>query len=216
MFSPAPKLFCYKAWWISHRAMKIVFDDMDNFEKSTYPINRVWELAKQHFSVESRLDLLDHCYAKFDKPFFANLCKKLAGAAEEGDELCRFLFKEAGRLLARSTHALLPKIEESLVSTGNLRIVCVGSVWLSWNLLSEGFIAELNRLPITFGLQLVTINSSMAFGACYLGADSIKFALPRKYDDNFKLLYYYKQHKTINGSNNCNGNSKQNKTNCIN
>ncbi|XP_075147845.1 N-acetylglucosamine kinase [Haematobia irritans] len=195
------------AWYISHRAMKIVFDDMDNFEKSPYPIQLVWKLIEEHFNIQNRLDLLSHCYGKFDKPFYASLCKKLSHAAEQGDELAKFLFHEAGCHLARSIQALLPKVHDDLVKTGYLSIACVGSVWFSWPLLKDGFVGTLGKHKIPFGLKLLRITKSMAYGACYLGADGIGFPLPRNYSDNFDVMFQYKELHT-NGS--LNGSAKTN------
>ncbi|XP_055904511.1 N-acetyl-D-glucosamine kinase [Eupeodes corollae] len=187
------------AWYISYRAMKIVFDDVDNFEKAKYPTDKAWELIKQHFNVKTRLDLLDHCYAKFDKPFFASLCQKLSKAADEGDALCLFLFQEAGHHLARSTISLLPRVHEELVKSGDLHIVCVGSVWNSWHLMREGFLHELRKIPLNYGVKFVKITKSMAFGAVYIGADGINFKLPRNYSDNYKVMFHYTNSPIKNG-----------------
>ncbi|XP_001358601.3 N-acetyl-D-glucosamine kinase isoform X1 [Drosophila pseudoobscura] len=177
------------AWYISYRALKVVFDDMDSFEKAPAPITKTWALIKEHFSIETRYDMLPHCYAKFDKPFFANLCKKLAQNAEDGDELALILFREAGVHLARMITALLPNVHKDLVQTGELNVVCVGSVWSSWNLFQGAFTKELSKQSIKFNLKLVRITKSSAYGACYLGADSAAFNLPRKYSDNFTVLH---------------------------
>lgn len=179
------------AWFISYRAVKVVFDHMDNFEKSPAPVEKTWALIKDHFSIDSRLDMLPHCYAKFDKPFFANLCKKLAHNAKNGDELALNLFREAGVHLARMILSLLPNVHKDLVKSGDLSVVCVGSVWSSWDLLKEAFIAELSKKNIDFNLKLVCISKSSAYGACYLGADSAAFELPRNYADNITVLYTY-------------------------
>ncbi|XP_017494722.1 PREDICTED: N-acetyl-D-glucosamine kinase-like [Rhagoletis zephyria] len=180
--------------------MKIVFDDIDNLEKSRYPIDRVWELIKLHFNVDTRFDLLPHCYAKFDKPFYASLCKKIAHAADQDDALSMSLFNEAGRCIARSIAALTPKVQTELVKTGDLSVVCVGSVWHSWHLLKEGFEHEMHKHDIPFDLKLVTITKSMAYGACYLAADAIDHQLPRNYLDNFDVMYHYRtKEKTTNG-----------------
>jgi len=88
---------------------------MDNFEKSPAPVEKTWALIKDHFSLETRLDMLPHCYAKFDKPFFANLCKKLSQNAENGDKLAIGLFREAGVHLARMILSLLPNVHKDLV-----------------------------------------------------------------------------------------------------
>lgn len=194
------------AWYIAHRAMKIVFDDMDNFVKAPYPIATIWKLIQEHFNVETRHDILSHCYAKFDKPFYASLCKKLSHAAEEGDELSKSLFHEAGIHIASLIRSLAPNVHEDLVIGGNINIVCVGSVWLSWPLLKEGFITELNKSSIPFGLNLIRITKCIAYGACYLGADNINYPLARNYLNNFQLMYHYEQcHKngsiTSNGTN---------------
>ncbi|XP_064550409.1 N-acetyl-D-glucosamine kinase [Drosophila montana] len=179
------------AWYISYRAIKLVFDDMDNLEKSPLPIEQTWSLIREHFSIETRYDMLPHCYAKFDKPFFANLCKKLAQNAEAGDKLALSLFHEAGVLLARMIKSLLPKVHRDLVKSGDLSVVCVGSVWSSWNLLQEAFISEISKMSIDYNLKLVRITKSSAYGACYLGADSAKFDLPRNYADNFTVLHIH-------------------------
>ncbi|XP_062124252.1 N-acetyl-D-glucosamine kinase [Drosophila sulfurigaster albostrigata] len=180
------------AWFISYRSIKVVFDHMDNFEKSPYPIEKTWTLIKEHFNIETRYDMLTHCYAKFDKPFFANLCKKLAESAESGDKLALSLFQEAGVHLARMIKSLLPNVSKELVKSGELSVVCVGSVWSSWNLLKQSFIDELAKMSIPYNLKLVQITKSSAYGACYLGADSAKFQLPRNYADNFSVLHIYK------------------------
>ncbi|ALC47787.1 CG6218 [Drosophila busckii] len=180
------------AWFISYRAVKVVFDHLDNFEKSRFPIEQTWTLIREHFSIETRYDMLTHCYAKFDKPFFATLCKKLAIIADNGDQLAMSLFQEAGVHLARMIKALLPSVSKELVESGDLSVVCVGSVWSSFNLLKEAFIKELAKTSIAFNLKLVQITKSSAYGACYLGADSAKFNLPRNYADNFSVLYVYK------------------------
>lgn len=179
--------------------MKIVFDDHDNFAEPPHSTQRVWELIKLHFNVETRLDLLDHCYARFDKPFFAGLCKKLAMAAEEGDPLCIMLFTEAGRLLARSIMALLPKVDEDLVCDGDLGVVCVGSVWLSWDLLKIGFLKELNATNVSFGIKLLTLTKTMAWGAVYLAADSVNFDLPREYANNYEVFHNFNKKADLNG-----------------
>lgn len=180
--------------------MKIVFDDEDNFVKSPHATNVVWQLIKEHFSVETRLDLLDHCYAKFDKPFFAGLCSKLATAATEGDRLCQQLFTDAGRLLAKAIIALLPRVNEELVRSGELSIVCVGSVWLSWDLLKMGFIKEMNTTSITYGLTLKRLTQTMALGATYLAADAIDFNLPRDYSRNYEIFYKHHNSSVVNGN----------------
>lgn len=188
------------AWWISHRAIKAVFDDMDNFQKCPHSIGIVWSLIKEHFSVENRNDLLPHCYQTFEKSFFAKLCQKLAVAADEGDALSAQVFTEAGQALARAIRALLPNVSEELTSSGQLNIVCVGSVWKSWHLLKMGFVKELNTVSIDYAISMANLTQTMALGATYLAADAFNYDLKRDYVKNGKVFYTYSQKQT-NGSN---------------
>ena len=60
-------------------------------------------------------------------------------AASEGDGLCQSLFVEAGRVLAQHVIAVEPKISQSLLEgAGGLHVVCVGSVWKSWEFIKPG------------------------------------------------------------------------------
>ncbi|KAG5671397.1 hypothetical protein PVAND_001595 [Polypedilum vanderplanki] len=181
------------AWFISQKLVKTVFDHEDNLEKCTYDITTAWKLIKNHFKIDTRVDMLEHCYAKFNKSFYAKLCQKMSVAALDGDELCKSIFNEAGRLLAKMIVALLPKISPELVKTGYLNVICVGSVWISWNLLKTGFIKELEKHNILFELRLLRLKSniSMAIGSVYMAADSVKFPLPRDYEENYEIFFNF-------------------------
>lgn len=180
---------------------------MDNFQKCPHSINIVWGLMKEHFSVETRNDLLPHCYQTFEKSFFAKLCQKLAVAADAGDALSAQVFTDAGQALARAVRALLPNVSSELTSTGQLNIVCVGSVWKSWHLLKRGFVKELNAAPIDYTISLTSLTQTMALGATYLGADAINCDLKRDYAKNCEVFYCYAQEKTATNGNGTNGHS---------
>ena len=95
-----------------------------------------------HTIIVPRFGLLTHCYDSFSKAQFAALTRSLAEAAVSGDGLCAWLFEEAGRMLGRHIRALAPAISPELTTApGGLRVVCVGSVWKSWELLKRGFLA---------------------------------------------------------------------------
>lgn len=174
---------------------------MDGLNISPYNIDTVWELIKLHFSVNTRADLLDHCYAKFQKSVFAGLCVRLAIAADQDDELSRYLFREAGTQLAKATLALIPKVCPSLVKTGDLNIVCVGSVWKSWHLLKEGFVNEIGKGSFDFGLKLLRLTELMALGAVYIGVDAKNYKMPREYSKNYEVFHYCRN-KTVNNNHN--------------
>lgn len=190
------------AWWISKNAIKIVFDHEDNFRRSKLCVERVWQLIREHFGVKTRSDLLDYCYAKFCKTTFSGLCAKLAKCArEEEDPLCRKLFEDAGQELARSVCALSPRISPTLISKcGRLDIVCVGSVWLSWELLEPGFTRELESAKFKYDLNLLNLTNTMALGAAYLAADTFDLELPRDYSKNYEV--FYRHRAVLNGSTN--------------
>lgn len=197
------------AWWISKNAIKTVFDHEDNFRRSKLCIERVWELIREHFGVKTRLDLLDHCYAKFCKPTYSGLCSKLAKCAMEEDEpLCRKLFEDAGQVLAQSVCALSPRISPALIGQcGEVDIVCVGSVWLSWELLEPGFTRELESAKFKYDLKLLKLTNTMALGAAYLAADTYELVLPRDYVKNYEVFYGHRAvlNGNTNGSNGTNG-----------
>lgn len=189
---------------------------MDGLNKSAFDTKIVWQKVKNHFNIESQHDLLDHCYAKFDKAFFASLCASLAESANQGDPLCVHLFTEAGRFLAKSAWALLPKVCDGLLENGVFSVVCVGSVWKSWHLLEPGFTKEINARELRFDLKMLRLTQSMAIGAAYIAADAIKFDLPRNYANNYEIFHRYgkatKAH-TTNGTTTANGIGQTNGTN---
>lgn len=168
-----------------------MFDDLDGLNKSTFDTKIVWQKIKNHFNIETQHDLLDHCYAKFDKAFFAGLCASLSESANQGDALSVHLFTEAGRYLAKSASALLPKVSDDLLENGEFSVVCVGSVWKSWHLLEPGFSKEINATERRFGLKMLRLTQSMAIGAAYIAADAIKFDLPRNYANNYEIFHRY-------------------------
>lgn len=182
------------AYWHAYRAVKTIFDHEDNLVKCPYETSTTWELIKNHFEIETRPDMLEYCYAKFQKSFYAKLCQKMAIAALNGDELCKNIFFEGGQLLARMIIALIPRASKELISnTGYLSIICVGSVWLSWDLLKQGFIKELHCHEIPFELRLLKLRPgiSMAVGSIYMAADHVNFSLPRDYSKNYQIFFSF-------------------------
>lgn len=174
---------------------------------SPYDTSAVWQQVKKHFNIETRYDLLDHCYAKFDKAFFASLCVNLSELAEKGDALASHLFEEAGRYLAKATTALLPHVHDGLLRNNTLNIVCVGSVWKSWNLLKAGYSKEISGYKCPFGLNLITLTQTMAVGAVYIAVDSHNLDFPRDYSHNYEIFHHIPPSDNKNGKANTNGTS---------
>lgn len=189
------------AYWIANKAVKAVFDDEDNLEKCPYDTSAAWELIKSHFNVEHRRDMLEHCYASFQKSFYARLCQKMSVAASNGDELCQSIFIDAGRQLAKMASALIPRVDDELTRSGDLSVICVGSVWKSCELLKPGFMKELSHRDIPFKLKLLQLKPdvSMAVGAYYMAADAVEFPMPRDYSQNYEVFFEYPGKAITNG-----------------
>jgi len=184
------------AWWIAHKACKVYFDHVDNLSSAPADINKIQELIFQHFDIPDRFGILPHCYDNFSKAEFASLTKKIAETAVEGDALCIWLFKEAGRMLGKHIRALSDKVSPDLrEAEGGLNIVCVGSVWKSWELLKLGFLEGLKDdvgQPCCPELTMVKLKVGMATGASYLGARAAKKTFPKRYQDNIEKFFHYR------------------------
>lgn len=185
------------AFWISRLAVKIVFDADDNFADPPHDITFVKSAMQSYFGITEQFGLLDHLYTNFEKPKFAGFCKHLAqGATEENDPLCLWLFTEAGRVLGKHIQAVAPKIDQSLFQDPRgLNIVCVGSVWKSWNLLEKGFLEGLKAVKPTdveiSKFILLSSKSSPALGAARLGAEAVGHDLPLDFKSNVDVLYSF-------------------------
>lgn len=185
------------AYWISQKAVKTVFDAMDNLADPPHDITYVKKAMEEFYGITERFGLLDHVYTNFDKSKFAGFCKRLSlGARDDTDPLCIWLFHEAGRLLGKHIVAVSPKIDKTLLEgEGGLRIVCVGSVWKSWDLLREGFLEGLSppndSYPNIQHFTLLKLKESSAIGAARLGAKVLNFDLQIDYESTVDVLYQH-------------------------
>ncbi|NP_001128696.1 N-acetylglucosamine kinase L homeolog [Xenopus laevis] len=184
------------AYWISHRAMKSVFDATDNLVAPPHDIGYVKQAMYSYFQVSDRLGILTHLYRTFEKSKVAGFCVKLAEGAELGDPLCRSVFRSAGEILARHIVAVLPKADKILFQgDSGLPILCVGSVWKSWELMKDGFIQVLadNHKEQAGGsfsrFSLLKLKQSSAVGGASLGARNIGQILPLNYEANVDVFY---------------------------
>ncbi|XP_077543858.1 N-acetylglucosamine kinase [Haemaphysalis longicornis] len=176
----------------SIRAIKMVLNEDEGFRPPKWSAEKIREVVKDHFKVKDMLELLPFCYTDFKKQFIAGLCVKLAKLAKEGDKLSQHLFRLAGNDLADHIVAVLPHAEKSLLETkGGLPIVCVGSVFNSWELLREGFDEVLCPKISEFTLLQLTV--SAALGAAFDGALSINSTLPMNFSENSRQLYHFKR-----------------------
>ncbi|KAM4706438.1 N-acetyl-D-glucosamine kinase [Discoglossus pictus] len=184
------------AFWISHQAMKTVFDATDNLVATPYDISYVQQAMFKYFQVSNRLGILTHLYRTFEKSKIAGFCLKLVEGAHVGDPLCCSVFRRAGEVLARHIVAVLPKIDPVLFQGElGLPILSEGSVWNSWDLLKDGFIEVLGQTRSSpagrsfHKFSLLKLKQSSAVGGASLGAQHIGHDLPLDYEANVDVFY---------------------------
>ncbi|XP_067143047.1 N-acetyl-D-glucosamine kinase-like isoform X2 [Centruroides vittatus] len=180
------------AIWISLKAVKMVLDTEDNFISPLHDTQCVNRLILEHFNAKNKFGILEHCYINFNKSQFAGLCKKLADAAVNNDDpLCKHIFYEAGVMLGNHVVALIPKIQQKLLhQEGGLPIICVGSVFKSWNLLKDGFFSKVNCKLQEY--TLLRSVQSTAVGSAYIGAKKAGFKLPINFTKNAEIMHHFK------------------------
>ncbi|XP_026313636.1 serine protease HTRA2, mitochondrial-like [Hyposmocoma kahamanoa] len=180
------------AYWIAHRSVKAIFDDVDGLEPCSYATDRVWEAIKRHFNVDTRMDLLPHAYKDFQKSHFAGLTVELACLASQGDRLSQQLFIDAGAALADHIVALLRHSKMD-----RMRVVCVGSVWKSWSLLQPGVLKRFAERKVKTELELVRLRVSSAMGAAWQAAKHVNHVMPRDDSAFCEVFYTYRPMNVI-------------------
>lgn len=83
-------------------------------------------------------------------------------------------------------------LQDLLKVEGGLPVVCVGSVWKSWDLLKQGFIKHLEEQKNVPELSLLELTTNVATGAAYLAAKSCNYVLPKSTNQNSKVFYHFK------------------------
>ena len=180
------------ACWIALKAVKVYFDDLDRKVKAPYPVAEVEKAIKEYFDVEDRFGLLTHLYDKWVKSHFAGVCKRLAEGAANGDRLCQWLFAEAGIQLAEHIVAMEPDMSADLLAIkGGLPVVCIGSVWKSWQFMKDAFVSTLKvKCKKLKEIRLVTLKAAVEVGAAFIGADHAKVQLKRDYQENTTTFHH--------------------------
>uniref|UniRef100_A0AAR2LWN3 N-acetyl-D-glucosamine kinase n=1 Tax=Pygocentrus nattereri TaxID=42514 RepID=A0AAR2LWN3_PYGNA len=182
------------AFWISHLAVKTVFDAKDNLAKPPHDITYVKKAMDEYFQVSDLMGMLPHLYRNFQKSHFAGFCRKLAEGANAGDALCQYVFIQAGKILAQHIVAVLPKAHQELFSGElGLPILCEGSVWKSWELMKDGFTQVLSQAQAAHShfqkYSLLTLRHSSALGGAKLGAQNVGANLPVDYSSTANVFF---------------------------
>ena len=174
------------AYWIAWRAYKTLLDDNDNYNLAQYDTKRLRTIICDHFKMahESQIGCI---YRDNDKRKFASLSKRLYESTKASrDAAIDDIFRQAGALLAKKVVALLAKADEETLEAG-LNIICVGSVFNSWDLLEPGFVELLAGHLHNF--RLLKLKCTSAFGAARLAARQVDYELP--FEEKCELLFAY-------------------------
>lgn len=146
-------------------------------------------MIKDYFKIENQSSLLKHLHGEFKKNYVAGLTKELALKLPE-DNLCKLLFRQAGESLARSVAAVIRRAPMEL-KTKEINLVCVGSMWNSWQLIKDGFVEWLNTNSSIKEIALVKMTTSAAIGAAYMAADKVGLELQKEFGENYEAFYRY-------------------------
>jgi N-acetylglucosamine kinase-like BadF-type ATPase len=159
-----------------------------------HDVSRCGERMRTFFQLENRMAILPWMYSEFKKDSVAAFAKELAILAEEGDIVARGAFHRCGVQLAEHVLAILPRVEEEVLSSPNgLHVVCVGGMWNSWKWIRPGFDAMLTSSGETYPVRAAKLVLNKLIvdscsGAAFLGAKNAGFLLPLSYDNVGEML----------------------------
>lgn len=192
------------AYWIVLEALRCVYQDADGFERSPHKTCFLKKAMFEFFGMNDMFGILPHLYPsnskELDKHFIAKFCLEgVVKGAREGDKLSLHILSTAGNNLGKHVKALIPKMEnELLVENGGLKIICVGSVWKSWEYLKEGFLSGLSpqtdeekRLKEISLLKLKN-NARPAVGAAAWAARKDQLDISIDYSKMSEEFFHYK------------------------
>ena len=159
------------AFWIAHKAITTFFKHDDGLIPSPHPVDFIKKEMFDFFNLKHKQDMLPHAY-NFDKENYAQFCEKgVVKGAKAGDPFCLEVLQQAGFDLGLHVKALIPKMECGMLEKDKgLKILCVGSVWKSWEFLKDGFLKGIEKV-------LLQILSICLYESSYL-CQQIVFVLP--------------------------------------
>ena len=134
--------------------IKTIYKDADKFVLAPYSTDFLRKELYEYFKMKDLFGILEYLYpasGKLDKAFIARFCLTgIVKGCQEGDALSLHMMKSTGVVLGKHVKAMIPDMEEALLqecSVTGLKIICVGSVWKSWEYLKEGFLEGVR--PVT-------------------------------------------------------------------
>uniref|UniRef100_A0AAF5RXU2 N-acetyl-D-glucosamine kinase n=2 Tax=Wuchereria bancrofti TaxID=6293 RepID=A0AAF5RXU2_WUCBA len=156
------------AFWIARRLIQCIFDEEDGLHPSPHPISKTKRLFLEFFDLSDKAGILDILYTNFDKSRIASFAAHVAKEAND-DPLVRLVFRDAGEQLGLHVRAVSRNFDEEMLH--NARLLLIGSVWRSWELLKDGFVHGLKSNGSRIGkVTLYTLLETPALGAALLAA----------------------------------------------
>ncbi|XP_066915069.1 N-acetyl-D-glucosamine kinase-like [Clytia hemisphaerica] len=142
------------ACWMVLQTIKTIYHDSDGFVLAPHSTEFLKKELFDYFGMTDLFGILTHLYppsGKIDKAFIARFCVNgIVKGCRAGDALSLHVMRNTGIMLGRHVKALIPRMENALLqenqNTG-LKIICVGSVWKSWEFLKDGFLEGIT--PVT-------------------------------------------------------------------
>ncbi|KAG9392394.1 BadF/BadG/BcrA/BcrD ATPase family [Carpediemonas membranifera] len=122
-------------------ALQRVYDHEDGVEPIPLSDQVLVDAVAAHFGLEHRDDILPQLYDNFNKAHIASLTSRLAPLARSGNMVAIELFEKAGRDLCDMVMAVLPS-SAGTREADRVDVVCIGSMWKSFDLLKSGFVAD--------------------------------------------------------------------------
>jgi len=176
---------------------------------SARDLDMVETLLSQHFDLSppwTKSDLYHTLYSNSIgdmKAQVAGLTERIASAAAKGDRVCSFLFKNAGIELGDMICAVLQR--RTFSGGTNSCVVCVGSVFQSWTLLTQGVWQSLTHRGLQSAISgIYHVHGSSAYGAAriaasQLGVETGVTQLPLLHKSHLKRLYEREQNRAHRG-----------------
>ena len=195
-----PISFCAEgsAWSISSSAIRLVFAGLDGFDvcepcfyDPTAPMGDPRAPLKDTFALKATMlkyfeigepsGMLNIMYGEaFKKSQVAGFAKEVARLASEGDACAKELLGKAGRELGANLRALLAgssRVNYAIPEV--LSVVCVGSVWKSWELFKDSFLRAARAGSSALkGVRLLRLKETSAVGAAWKAALLAGHTLP--------------------------------------
>jgi len=167
------------AYFIASNAIRHVFRTNDHYVEDNNTILHDTTAVKAamftYFSITDMDGMLVVMYDEFKKSRVAGFTRKLAELARSGDNFAQWLFHQAGNQLGSMARTLAVDMLPNNAPSGqryvdNFAIVCVGSVWNSWDLLASSF-TKAATAPFHYLPQRVVGEGKSTNGATYTNSD---------------------------------------------